>query len=251
VAAIIGAFVTALFVLSITIKRNDIADIAWGPGIALATLTAWYLNGLSTDLTTVTVVGLICAWALRIGWRILLKNLTKGEDPRYARWRDSWGKWFYVRSYFQVYLLQGSLMIALAMSAITVTQSVSAETNFILLSIGVLIWLVGFFFETVGDYQLDRFITNSSNRGKIMRYGLWKYSRHPNYFGEVVMWWGIWLIVAPLSFGLIALISPLTITILILYVSGIPLLEASMKKYDEWSEYARKTSIFIPLPPKS
>ena len=142
-------------------------------------------------------------------------------------------------------------MIALAMSAITVTQSVSAETNFILLSIGVLIWLVGFFFETVGDYQLDRFITNSSNRGKIMRYGLWKYSRHPNYFGEVVMWWGIWLIVAPLSFGLIALISPLTITILILYVSGIPLLEASMKKYDEWSEYARKTSIFIPLPPKS
>jgi steroid 5-alpha reductase family enzyme len=115
---------------------------------------------------------------------------------------------------------------------------------------GLLIWMVGYFFEVVGDYQLDTFIQDPANKGKIMNRGLWRYSRHPNYFGEVTMWWGIWLIVAPAHLSFIALVSPLTITFLILKVSGIPMLEKKFADNPAFQQYQKQTSIFFPLPPR-
>lgn len=249
--SIIWCFVSLLFILSLFIKRNDIADIAWGPGIALASWTAWFAAGAPATLTTITVLGLVSVWALRLGVRIFLKNIKKGEDPRYARWRAAWGRTFYLRSYLQVYLLQGFLMVVVGYSAIHAsTYSIAVPEAATYAILGGLVWLFGFVFEVVGDWQLDRFITNPANKGRLMRYGLWQYSRHPNYFGEITMWWGIWLIVLPLPLSLLALASPVTITLLICFVSGIPLLEASLAKHPEFAEYRRTTSVLIPWQPR-
>ncbi len=116
--------------------------------------------------------------------------------------------------------------------------------------IGALVWILGYFFEVAGDYQLDQFLKDPTNKGTIMDRGLWKYTRHPNYFGEVTMWWGIWLIVLPLPFAILALISPLTITYLILKVSGIPMLEKRFENDPAFQAYKKRTSAFFPLPPR-
>jgi steroid 5-alpha reductase family enzyme len=252
VTATITTFASTLFVLSLHFKRNDIADVAWGPGIALASWSAWYLSGQPTTLTTLVLLGLVTVWATRLGIRIYRKNKRKGEDARYARWRAAWGRNFYIRSFFQVYLLQGALMIVVAYGAIhaSIHATIISESMFLLIA-GSTLWVIGFIFESVGDYQLDAFLKNPASKGRLMRYGLWHYSRHPNYFGEVTMWWAIWLIVLPLPLSAIALISPLTITGLILFVSGIPLLEAGLAKHPEFATYKQTTSVFFPWWPKS
>jgi steroid 5-alpha reductase family enzyme len=120
----------------------------------------------------------------------------------------------------------------------------------LLTAIGFAVWLVGFYFESIGDKQLNQFIKNPNNKGKLMNSGLWRYSRHPNYFGEVTQWWGIWLISINAINGIFGIIGPITITILILFVSGVPLLENKYKGRKDFEEYKMKTSAFIPLPPK-
>jgi len=242
-------FVSALFLISILIQRNDIADIAWGPGIAFASWSGWFVVGQPTDLLTLVVLGAVSVWALRIGVRILLKNIGKPEDPRYKRWRDSWGVWFYPRSYVQVFLLQGALMII--MSLVVLAANLASDYSTLLIVLGSAVWIIGFLFETIADYQLDRFTKNKDNRGTLMRYGLWRYSRHPNYFGEITMWWGLFIMVLSTPLWFLGLLPALTITGLILFVSGIPLLEQQMEKYDEWDEYKRRTSVLIPLPSKA
>jgi steroid 5-alpha reductase family enzyme len=116
--------------------------------------------------------------------------------------------------------------------------------------VGVLVWAIGFSFETVGDYQLTQFLANPDNRGRILKYGLWKYTRHPNYFGEVTLWWGVFLIALSVANGWMGIIGPLTISFLILRVSGIPLLERPFEGKPEWEEYKRRTSVFFPWFPK-
>jgi len=247
-AIIILGFVTFLFFISLIVKRNDIADVAWGTGIFLVALLS-YLTGPQNTVTAIITV-LAGLWGLRLTLRIFLRNIKKGEDYRYKTWRDSWGKWFYLRSYFQVYVLQGFLMVVVGYSFVHVSvYGQNAELTVFGL-IGLLFWVVGYFFEVVGDYQLDAFLKNPASKGKIMNRGLWKYSRHPNYFGEVTMWWGMWLIVVTLPFGWVALVSPLMITFLILKVSGIPMLEAKFADNPAFQEYRARTSAFFPLPPK-
>jgi steroid 5-alpha reductase family enzyme len=248
VASTIVLFVCSLFVLSIIIKRNDIADIAWGTGIFLVALVS-YLNSSASVVATILVV-LAGLWGIRLTLRILLRNIKKSEDYRYKAWRDSWGKWFYLRSFFQVYLLQGTLMVVVGYSFVYFTAYGADLSVSFWTILGVLVWLIGYFFEVVGDYQLDQFIKNPENKGQIMNSGLWRYSRHPNYFGEVTMWWGIWLIVAPVSLSYLALISPLTITFLILMVSGVPMLEKKFAGDPAFEQYKKETSVFFPLPPK-
>jgi steroid 5-alpha reductase family enzyme len=246
---VIFSFVTALFVLSLIIKRNDIADIAWGTGIFIVALVG-YLNGPQNTLTT-TLTVLAALWGIRLTLRILLRNIKKSEDPRYKVWRDTWGKWFYIRSYLQVYLLQGFLMIVVGYSFIHASLYSSSLTLSYLAMFGLTLWIIGYFFEVVGDYQLDKFLGNPESRGRIMDKGLWKYSRHPNYFGEVTMWWGIWLMVATLPLSYFALVSPLMITFLILKVSGIPMLEKRFEGNVNFEAYKKKTSAFFPLPQKN
>jgi steroid 5-alpha reductase family enzyme len=249
VIGVIFVFVTSLFVLSVIIKRNDIADIAWGFGIFLVGVTS-YVVRVEPTLLTAALVGLGGLWGLRLTIRILLRNIKKSEDYRYKKWRDEWGAWFYPRSYLQVYLLQGLLMVVIGYPFIHASVFGGVLEASPLIIAGFVVWCIGYFFEVVGDYQLDQFLKNKDNHGTIMNKGLWKYSRHPNYFGEVTMWWGIFLVMLTMPFGYVAIISPLVITFLILKVSGIPMLEKSFEGKPGFAEYKRKTSVFFPLPPK-
>ncbi len=249
VAFVILVFVSILFVVSLFVRRNDIADSAWGIGVLLVGMVpAWLYE---TSGLALLVLILATLWGLRLSARIFLRNRKKSEDPRYKVWRDTWGRWFYLRSYGQIYLLQGALMIAVGYPLLhAVVYGSAMELSWYAYS-GLAVWVIGFFFEVVGDYQLDRYLALPVKASSILQEGLWKYTRHPNYFGEVTMWWGIWLMLIPTEMSYVTLIGPLTITILILKVSGIPMLEKHMANNPEFSEYKRRTSVFIPLPPRN
>jgi steroid 5-alpha reductase family enzyme len=244
----IGLLVSLLFLLSIIMRRNDIADIAWGGGIFLVALIS-FATGPHTTITTLITI-LAGLWGLRLALRIFLRNIKKPEDFRYKAWRDEWGKWFYVRSFFQVYLLQGLLMIVIGYPFIHAAVYGAITPLGVLGMFGVAVWCIGYFFEVVGDYQLDQFIKKPANKGEVMDLGLWQYTRHPNYFGEVTMWWGVWLITLTLPFGIFTIISPLTITFLILKVSGVPMLEKKFAGDPKYEAYKKRTSVFFPLPQK-
>ncbi len=236
------------FILSILKKRNDIADVAWGLGFILMTWVSFFLSDES-GLRGIIVGLLVSIWGLRLAWHIYFRNKGKTEDYRYLAWRKEWGKWFYFRSYFQVYILQGLFLFLIILPVLIINKNIGHAIG-ILGVVGILIWLVGFLFESIGDAQLSRFIKNPENKGKLMQSGLWSYTRHPNYFGEVLGWWGIWLISLSVPYGWLSIIGPITITFLILKVSGIPLLEKKMEENPDFAEYKKRVSVFIPLPKK-
>jgi steroid 5-alpha reductase family enzyme len=233
------------FGISILFKRNDVADIAWGLGF-LVCVSYVYLFSEDVFGKSLLVLFLIALWAFRLSIHILIRNKGKKEDPRYQKWREDWGKWFIPRTFFQVFILQGALLLIVVLPAVTAVLFGGEIRP--LDYVGVLIWIIGFIFETVGDYELSQFIKNPENKGKVLQTGLWKYTRHPNYFGEVTMWWGIWIIALSSPFAWLAIIGPATITFLILFVSGIPLLENRKKGDPAFEEYKTHTSIFFPLP---
>ncbi|NTV79869.1 MAG: DUF1295 domain-containing protein [Candidatus Aminicenantes bacterium] len=200
------------------------------------------------------VTGLVAVWGLRLAGHIFVRNKKPGEDPRYAEWRRKWGRSFVWRSYLQVFLLQGFFLLVISTPIILVnTDRVgypSYGKGFPWLMAGLIVWGVGFFFESVGDAQLARFKRDPANRGKIMDRGLWRYSRHPNYFGESLMWWGIFLIALEVPYGWTTVASPALITFLLVRVSGVPLLEKRYAGNAAFQAYARRTSAFVPWLPK-
>lgn len=241
-------YMTLWFIVSLVTKRNDIADVAWGLGFIVVAFTTLAVNR-GTSPQGVLIIALVTLWGVRLALYISGRNKGKGEDPRYRAWREAWGKRFYLRSFLQVYMLQGFLLLVISVPVIYVIQSADRPFG-ILHVIGAGVWLLGFLFEAVADYQLARFKKDPSHKGRIMRTGLWRYSRHPNYFGEIVLWWGIYLFALQIPGAWWTVIGPLTITILILFVSGIPLIEKRYEGNPEFTAYARRTSAFVPLPPK-
>lgn len=246
--AILFAYMSLWFVVSLIKKRNDVADVAWGLGFVLMTWISFFLSDAS-DIRGILVGVLISIWGLRLAWHIHARNKGKAEDYRYLAWRKEWGKWFYIRSYFQVYLLQGIFLFLIVLPVLLINKSAGTALGLFDV-VGVSVWLIGFFFEAVGDAQLARFIKKPENKGKLMQDGLWAYTRHPNYFGEVTQWWGIWLVALSIPSGWLGIVGPITITLLILKVSGIPMLEKKMNENPDFAEYKRKTSVFFPLPRK-
>lgn len=241
-------YMNVWFIISIIKKRNDFADVAWGLGFVLLTWISFFISN-NYNFRMLIVAILVSIWGIRLALHIYKRNKNKKEDYRYQEWRKSWGKYFYIRSYIQVYILQGVLLFIICLPVLIINKN--SNTNLSIIDFfGIIMWIIGFFFESVGDAQLAKFIKNTENNGKLMKTGLWKYTRHPNYFGEVTQWWGIWLIAINVTNGLIGIIGPITITILILKISGIPLLEKKMSENPEFLEYKKQTSMFIPLPPK-
>jgi steroid 5-alpha reductase family enzyme len=236
------------FVISLIKRRNDIADIAWGLGFVIL---AWISFIISYEFTfrALIVNVLVSIWGLRLTWHVYRRNRNKEEDFRYKEWRKKWGRWFTLRSYFQVFIMQG-IFLFLIVFPILFINKVSANDFTLTDLLGLFVWITGFFFEAVGDWQLKQFIKDPVNKGKIMQYGLWRYSRHPNYFGEVVQWWGVFLFALSLYQGWITIMGPVTITLLILFVSGVPLLEKKYSGREDFENYKKKTSIFFPLPPR-
>jgi steroid 5-alpha reductase family enzyme len=252
-AILVLAYMTVWFVVALARKDNSVADIAWGPGFVLVAAYTFFFRRASL-FPPLLVSSLVAIWGLRLARHIFVRNWKRGEDPRYAAWRQTWGRSFLWRSYLQVFLLQGFFLLVIASPVILVNayrwDRPPGSYGRGILQAGVLVWIVGFVFEAVGDAQLARFKRDPANKGKIMDRGLWRYTRHPNYFGESLMWWGIFLVALDAPYGWAMIVSPVLITFLLVRVSGIPLLEKRYAGNPDFQAYARRTSAFVPWFPK-
>jgi len=236
------------FLAAQRLRRYDIADVAWGLGFIVLALIA-QISAVNISFRGLLVLVLVTLWGLRLSLYIFSRNRGKEEDPRYRKWRNNWGAHAAVRAYFQLFLFQGLLIVVILAPVTYVLAHPDADLKWLDV-LGIAVWLGGFITETVGDYQMSRFKQNPDNKGRFISSGLWKYSRHPNYFGEVLLWWGLWLIACSVYGGWITIAGPATITVLILFVSGIPLLEKRYEGSLQYQAYRQRTSAFIPLPPK-
>lgn len=246
IALALFLYMNVWYAIALHTKRNDVADIAWGLGFVMMSWLAFPSSEYSNRSLAVNI--LVTIWGLRLTWHIARRNLRKPEDGRYAAWRATW-KHLYLRSLFQIFLLQGLFLYVILLPVLFIHASVSTPLH-ALDVIGVTVWLIGFLFESIGDRQLKNFLRDPANKGTIMDRGLWRYSRHPNYFGEVVQWWGIFLCALALPHGYLTIVGPLLITFLILFVSGVPMLERKYAGRPDFEAYKKRTSMFIPLPPR-
>lgn len=237
---------TILFIVAQLKRDNSIVDIGWGFGFVLIAFYTFLKSELYLP-RHILATALVTIWGLRISGYILSRH--KGEDPRYKAWRDAWKQWFYMRSFLQIFMLQGCMMLLISLPVIVINASVQDGLSYFDYA-GVALWLIGFYFEVVGDYQLQIFRSNPGNKNQVMKSGLWRYTRHPNYFGEIAMWWGIWLMAFNVPYGLLAIVGPLTITYLLIFVSGVPMLEKLFEGNPEYQEYKKRTSMLIPWWPK-
>ena len=251
VAALVFLYMTAWFFVALVARRNDLADIAWGLGFVAIALWLLIRPGAPLDARQYLVSGLVAVWGTRLAYHVATRNLRPGhgEDARYAAWRRSWGKWFVPRTYLQVFLLQGLFMWLIA-APVIIVGSIEGPALGWLDAVGVAVWLLGFYFEAAGDAQLAAFLRDPANHGHVMDRGLWAWTRHPNYFGESAMWWGLAVIALSVPLGWIGLVGPATITFLLVKVSGIPLVERKRAGRPEWEAYKARTSAFVPRPPR-
>ena len=237
-----------LWIISLVKKDASIVDPCWGLGfvlIAWATVLQSGWEGVRSGL----LVALVTLWGLRLSIYLFWRNSGKGEDRRYGAMRTKHGDNFWWVSLFTVFLLQGVLMWLIAL---TVQSGMfhSETAKFGLLGyFGVAVWLVGFFFESVGDYQMAQFKSDPENDGKVMDRGLWRYTRHPNYFGDFCIWWGYFLIAANAN-SWWTIVCPALMSFLLLKVSGVSMLESDIEdRRPDYAEYKRRTSSFFPMPP--
>lgn len=246
-AVAVFIFMNLMFVVAFLIKDNSIVDIGWGLGFIIIGCVGLLRHGQGT-LQWLTFA-LVVLWGVRLASYILIRNRGKGEDFRYAAWRKEWGSSVVWRSYLQVFTLQGLFMLVIA-SPLHVLFSTDESPLGWHVWIGVLLWCIGFYFEAVGDAQMMAFKNNPVNKGKIMSSGLWRYTRHPNYFGEAMLWWGIGLVAASGPIWYAAFIGPVVLTFLLLRVSGVTMLERKYEGNPNYAEYVRQTSTFLPWWPK-
>lgn len=247
-AVVLFFYMNLWFIISLLKKRNDVADVAYGLGFVLL---AWLSFGASAQKSALAAIVcvLVTIWGTRLAWHIHRRNHNRPEDYRYLTWRKQWGRNVVWRSYLQVYLLQGLILFVIALPIMVLNQGPVQEIS-LFSWLGLGLWIFGFGFEAVGDWQLSRFLKNPNNKGQLMMSGLWSTCRHPNYFGEVVQWWGIWLLSLSSPYGRWCLISPVLLTFLILKVSGIPMLEEKMRKHKDFDAYQKRVRAFFPLPKK-
>ncbi|MEZ5015372.1 MAG: DUF1295 domain-containing protein [Chitinophagales bacterium] len=222
-AGISAAFMTGVWLLSLIRKDMSIVDAFWGLGF-MAIALHWFSRSEEIGARSFLVVYLVCIWGIRLAAHIWIRSRGKGEDPRYVAFRSDWGKNTWWISYFKVFLLQALLALVISLSVIVVEFSAGKPLGVTDL-IGLLLWLFGWIFESVADSELLRFKKDPANKGRVMNKGLWKYSRHPNYFGEVCVWWGIFLIALGAGYWYISILSPLLISYLLLKVSGVTMLK--------------------------
>lgn len=244
----VSALMLLFFSIAQYIKNNSIADIAWGIGFALIAGSLLVVRGTYTELQLL-VATLVFIWALRLSTHIAVRQIGKHEDPRYTAWRRSWGAYQALGAFVFVFLLQGILMFVVSAPVIAVQLGTLEPIGFFA-KLGTLVWIIGFACEVIADAQLASFLKKPENRGRLMTRGLWRYSRHPNYFGEILLWWGIYIIALSVPYGWLSIVGPLTITYLLRYVSGVPLAERSLEHHPEFARYKETTSILIIWPTK-
>lgn len=239
---------TLLWLASLLRRDASIVDVWWGLGFVLI---AWVAHGLGPGAARADLVlVLVALWGLRLAGYLLWRSWGAGEDRRYQAMRRAWGERFWWVSYGTVFLLQGVLMWVVSLPV--QHAMASAEPLGVLDALGAGVFGAGLAFESVGDAQLARWKADPANAGRVMDRGLWRYTRHPNYFGDFLVWWGLWLVAASAPGGLWTVIGPAVMSVLLMRVSGVPLLERSLaRRRPGYEAYRRRTSAFFPWPPRA
>jgi steroid 5-alpha reductase family enzyme len=240
-----------MWLISVKLRDASIVDPYWGSGLVLLAWLYFFLEDAQTPRKWL-VAGLVTLWGLRLSLHLLRRNRGKGEDYRYRAMRESWGKRFWWVSLFTVFLLQGLIQWTVALPIWQSMRSARPSSLTWIDLVGVAVVVVGLLFETFGDLQLARFKSDPANRGKLLTHGLWRYTRHPNYFGDALVWWGLTLIALSTPTSLWTLVSPVIMTILLMKVSGVALLEKELSKSKPgYREYVESTNAFLPWFPRT
>lgn len=245
---VILLYLTLVWLVSVRLKNAGIVDIFWGMGFVLANAVYFALaDGYAPRQLLVTI--LVTLWGLRLSVYIFRRNWGKPEDYRYQNFRAKAGPGYWWRSYYSVFLLQGFLLWIISVPLLAAQLSTRAGLG-IWAYLGAVVWAIGLFFEAVGDWQLARFKANLANKGQLFDGGLWRYTRHPNYFGDAMCWWGYYLIAVGAG-GFWTIFSPALMTTLLMRVSGVTLLEQSLRETKPgYREYVARTNAFFPWFPR-
>ncbi|HSM01689.1 MAG TPA: DUF1295 domain-containing protein [Acidimicrobiia bacterium] len=247
--AVIAAAMVLLWIVSVLLRDASIVDPFWGTAFVVVAWTAALVVG-AWDAHDLILAAMVTVWGARLSGYLLWRNLGKGEDYRYQAMRRRWGSRFWIISLGTVFLLQGVLVWVVSLP---VQVAILAPGDLgLITAAGLAIWSIGLIFETVGDAQLARFKADPANDGKVMDRGLWRYTRHPNYFGDFCVWWGIYVVALDASGTAWTVIGPLVMSFLLLRVSGVAMLEKTIsKRRPGYDEYASRTNAFFPGPVKS
>lgn len=246
-AAALG-LMTVFWFVSLVRRDASVADIAWGLVFVFIAWACWAAGDRSSASLLVAIA--VTVWGSRLAIYIGKRNAGHGEDRRYVAMRERRPGWFWLWSFFGVFLLQGLLALVVSLPVQSLGSVADAGPG-LFSWIGVAVFLTGLAFEVVGDAQLAAFKRDSANRGKVMDRGLWRYTRHPNYFGDALLWWGIWVVAVGAGADWWTLVGPALMTFLIVRVSGVAMLESDMaERRPAYAEYIRRTSAFVPRPPK-
>jgi steroid 5-alpha reductase family enzyme len=247
---VILGFMTLLWLVSLMLKNSSIVDIFWGTGFVIVTWAAFLLTPDGYGSRRWLLCVLVTIWGLRLSLHILVRNWGKSEDFRYQVWRKESGAAWWWRSFFKVFFLQGIILWIVSTPLLAAQISAQPDRLTWVDYAAIPVWLIGFFFEAVGDFQLARFKANPANKGKLLQSGAWRYTRHPNYFGDAAQWWAYYLI-ALAAGGWWTIFSPILMTTLLMRVSGVTLLEKTLKEEKPgYKEYVETTSEFIPWFPR-
>jgi steroid 5-alpha reductase family enzyme len=242
-------FFTLIYIVALIKKDFSIVDITWGIGFLIVMVIGQiYLK--KTDTRSIILSLMVLVWALRLSIYLFIRSKGRDEDFRYKKMRTTWGEWANIRAYFQIFILQGIILLIISSPIIFILENSNSplkESDFF----GIIIFFIGLFFESIADYQVMKFKSNPANKGEILMEGLWKYSRHPNYFGEFLIWWGIFFLSMADGPVFYSLIGPLVLTFLLMKVSGVPMLEEKYKGNAEYLSYQKRTNAFFPWFPKN
>jgi steroid 5-alpha reductase family enzyme len=248
-ALAVAVAMIALWLVSLRLRDSSIVDIFWGLGFVLIAWVTLASTG-GAGIRSWLAVGLTTLWGARLAGYLAWRNIGKGEDPRYTAMRRRHGDAWPMRSLFIVFGLQGVLLWVISLPVQAAVRAPAPASLGALDLAGAALTLVGVCFEGVGDLQLALFKKDPGNRGKVMDRGLWRYTRHPNYFGDFLVWWGLYAIAAAAGAWWTAF-SPALMSFLLLRVSGVTLLEKSLRARPGYDAYVRRTSAFFPWPPRA
>jgi steroid 5-alpha reductase family enzyme len=225
-------------------KDNSLGNFTWGGGVMLIGLYSFFVYSLQLP-RQIVATALVMIWGLRLSVYVY-SRYKKGVDPRFESWKQHWGAYALPISIAWIFGANGGMAMIMSIPILLINTSATVPSLGLLDYGAIILWLVGFYFESVSDYQLYEFRKNPINKDKVLDTGLWRYSRHPNYFGEIVMWWALFLLALPVPNGWYAIISALIITINLRFISGVPVLEKAMEQNALYREYQRRTSILFP-----
>lgn len=248
-ALTVAGCMVALWLVSLVLRDASIVDVFWGLGFCVITWLGYLWTGGDVSARRLLLVVMTSLWGLRLAGYLFWRNAGRGEDPRYAAMRRHWGSRFWWVSLLTVFGLQGVLMWIVSLP-VQLGLIAPGGSLGVLDALGIALWALGMCFETVGDWQLARFRADPTHTGGVMDRGLWRYTRHPNYFGDFCVWWGIFAVALSTPHGRWALVGPALMSFLLMRVSGVPMLERSIhKRRPAYAAYAKRTSAFFPRPP--